>query len=212
MNQRFEQLEHEKRTRIIRACLREFAEKGYEHASTNEMIKQAEISKGLLFHYFGSKKRLFLYLVDQALEALLEEYRRYQLSLSTDIFERLKEIGVVKLRISLAYPQMSKLLVDAFLTAPKDIQQACQAKQEKLYAELVPAIFAEIDNSKFRPEVNPAKATEVLNLFLEALEHKYRTAYRGREQDLLSEMETVMAEYEEYLQILKYGIYEQTEA
>ena len=33
----------------------EFAEKGYDNASTNSIVDAVGTSKGLLFHYFGSK-------------------------------------------------------------------------------------------------------------------------------------------------------------
>lgn len=46
---KFINLEAEKRERIINAALKEFAQKGYDKASTNEIIKEAGISKGSLF-------------------------------------------------------------------------------------------------------------------------------------------------------------------
>ncbi len=50
--------------RYHQCALMEFAVKGYDLASTNEMVKAAGISKGALFHYFASKKDLFLFLCD----------------------------------------------------------------------------------------------------------------------------------------------------
>ena len=43
MNTRFYSLELEKQQRIINAALKEFARNGYEKASTNEIVKEAEI-------------------------------------------------------------------------------------------------------------------------------------------------------------------------
>ena len=36
----------------------EFAQSGFEKASTNEIVKRSNISKGSLFNYFNSKKDL----------------------------------------------------------------------------------------------------------------------------------------------------------
>ncbi|MGI6412409.1 MAG: FtsX-like permease family protein [Syntrophomonadaceae bacterium] len=55
INTRFYSLEKDKQERIINAALKEFARSGYERASTNVIIKEAEISKGSLFNYFNSK-------------------------------------------------------------------------------------------------------------------------------------------------------------
>jgi AcrR family transcriptional regulator len=52
-------LPDEKRKRIISISMEEFLNNGYSGASTNTITSKAGISKGLLFHYFGSKKELF---------------------------------------------------------------------------------------------------------------------------------------------------------
>ena len=40
---------------MINAALKIFAKNGYAHASTDDIVKEAGISKGLLFHYFINK-------------------------------------------------------------------------------------------------------------------------------------------------------------
>jgi len=49
-------IEPEKRDRILNAAIEEFASFPFEKASTNHIVAKAGISKGLLFHYFGSKQ------------------------------------------------------------------------------------------------------------------------------------------------------------
>ena len=50
MNNRFFELPKEKQDRFINAALQIFAKNGYKKASTDEIVKAASISKGLLFH------------------------------------------------------------------------------------------------------------------------------------------------------------------
>ncbi len=52
-------MEEEKRERVIDAALKEFS-KGYMAANTDVIVKAAGISKGLVFHYFGSKLKIEL--------------------------------------------------------------------------------------------------------------------------------------------------------
>ena len=59
MNDKFFDLKREKQDRMINASLKVFAENGYRHASTDVIVKDAGISKGLLFHYFTSKMGLY---------------------------------------------------------------------------------------------------------------------------------------------------------
>lgn len=71
MIQSFLRLSAIKQKRILDACLEEFVLHGFEQASTNKMVEKARIPKGTLFHYFGSKKDLFLFLVDSAVQQYL---------------------------------------------------------------------------------------------------------------------------------------------
>ena len=64
MNEKFFDLNKEKQDRMINASLKLFALNGYKHASTDDIVTEAGISKGLLFHYFGSKLGLYTFLYD----------------------------------------------------------------------------------------------------------------------------------------------------
>lgn len=208
MYQSFENLSGDKKQRILDACILEFAEKGYENASTNTIVKDAEISKGILFHYFGNKKSLFLYVVEYSIQFLITEYQKYPLQQrSGDIFDRILELGVIKLKITHANPTISRLILHAFINTPEDIRSEIQAKYTKLSNEFIPPIFKDIDSSKFRDGVDPKKGLEIVMLFLEALQEKYAKQYKGREQNLLGDMDKIMEEYKGYIEVLKYGIY-----
>ena len=52
MNEKFFDLKKEKQDRMINAALRVFAIEGYQHGSTDDIVRDASVSKGLLFHYF----------------------------------------------------------------------------------------------------------------------------------------------------------------
>ena len=62
MNEKFFALPEEKRRRIVNAAMEAFGKNEYKRASTDDIAARAGISKGLLFHYFGSKKELYFYL------------------------------------------------------------------------------------------------------------------------------------------------------
>ena len=76
----FDQLSEEKRNRILQVSIKEFAEHGYELASTNRIVMAAQISKGSLFKYFSSKLSLYMYLVAYA-TADLTQYLDHHLQL-----------------------------------------------------------------------------------------------------------------------------------
>ena len=74
MNERFFDLKKARQDQIINGAMRIFAENGYKHASTDEMVAAAGISKGLLFHYFKSKKGTWLFLYEYCTRYMLLEF------------------------------------------------------------------------------------------------------------------------------------------
>ncbi len=74
----FENIKEEKRNRIIKAALNEFALYGFENASTNRIVNTLNISKGSLFKYFSTKLGLYTYLVDIVLKRLQEALKQYE--------------------------------------------------------------------------------------------------------------------------------------
>ncbi len=69
--------------------MEEFTIGGYENASTNKIVEKAGISKGLLFHYFGNKKGLFVYVYNYYLSFERELYMKVDTK-ERDILERVK--------------------------------------------------------------------------------------------------------------------------
>lgn len=54
----------ERREELINAALIEFGDNGYEHASLNNILKEAGISKGTFYYHFKNKEELYVYLYD----------------------------------------------------------------------------------------------------------------------------------------------------
>jgi AcrR family transcriptional regulator len=59
----FDNLPEEKRARIVKAVIEEFAAHPYVSASTNRIVKAAGISKGSMYQYFENKIAVFRWLV-----------------------------------------------------------------------------------------------------------------------------------------------------
>ena len=60
---RFNKLASKKRNAILEAAAKEFADKGYEAASMNQILSSAGVSKGAAYYYFDDKADLFLTVV-----------------------------------------------------------------------------------------------------------------------------------------------------
>jgi AcrR family transcriptional regulator len=61
---RRQRLDHDERRRQILACARRlFSERNYAAVSTSEIAREAGVARGLLHHYFGTKRDLYLEVV-----------------------------------------------------------------------------------------------------------------------------------------------------
>ena len=58
----------QRRGQILAAAGRVFAERGYENTSTGQIAEAAGVTRGLLHHYFGSKRELYLAVVEAGAE------------------------------------------------------------------------------------------------------------------------------------------------
>ena len=109
---KFMTMEKEKRQRVIDAALKEFL-KGYMEANTDVIVKEAGISKGLIFHYFGSKRGLFLFLMKYALDIVTTEYEKV-ISEKYDFLENMRLVSKLKADLAFRYPLIFGFTVKAY--------------------------------------------------------------------------------------------------
>ncbi|MCL2037076.1 MAG: TetR/AcrR family transcriptional regulator [Oscillospiraceae bacterium] len=156
--QKFLSMEAEKRDRIINAAMEEF-NKGYKKATTDEIVKQAGISKGLLFHYFGSKENLYEFIIEYAIDVMVKEYFALINFEQRDFIERMWQMLLLKIDLSYKYP----IMFDFVTTAYKE-QKSESLK--KLYGNsfgmVSSKIFADIDEGLFRDDIDPKMAINVI--------------------------------------------------
>lgn len=117
----FYNLNEEKRQKIFKAVVREFATRKFSEASLNQIVKAAKIPWGSFYQYFDDKEDLYLYVI--------EEISKYK-------WDALKQVGV------------EDVDGDFFDTIKEKIMALIQlGKYNPDYAQI--AIFQEMDDSEF---------------------------------------------------------------
>jgi len=111
---KFLSLPQEKQNRIVDAAMNLFGEVGYKKAYISEIAAAAGISKALVFHYFGSKKGLYSYLVYYTGKIIMTEAQHERDTLNKDFFERV--IITIKFRLSIKsrYPAMNAFIESVY--------------------------------------------------------------------------------------------------
>lgn len=145
MNDKFFELSKEKQDRMINGAVRVFAENGYKHASTDDMVKVAGVSKGLWFHYFGNKLGLYEFMCEYAVR-----YFCMEISTSVDSKEKnyykivTQMIGAVD-RVVKAYPYLPLFLYRLSIENDLDATAVTVLGREKLQSR----VYSMLKNAEF---------------------------------------------------------------
>lgn len=150
----------DKRDQIINAAFDEFGENGFKKASTNNIVKKAGVSKGLLYHYFKSKEELYDYLLDFCFETVAHTLKTKMDWQETDFFERLKLATKVKMDLTNVYPAIFDFAVKCMAGLSTS---EIMAYMEKYSLDLLQKVYFEnIDYSKFKDGLDVQRATKVV--------------------------------------------------
>ncbi len=164
---KFFALSYEKRTLIINAGIEEFVRGGYDKASVNAIVEAAGISKGSLFFYFESKKKLYLFLFEYCEYLIIENARKSMHFVEGDFIARMQVTMHQNLTLLETHPR-----IFAFVKACKNendenikalIEDIVKDADEKILAH----VYHQIDKTLFRDEneIEMAIATIKATLF-----------------------------------------------
>ena len=128
----FYNLSEEKSNKIIEASLKEFSLNKYSSASINNIVKDADISKGSMYQYFDNKKDLYLYLLEIASNKKLNYISKHINSEKENIFELIKDIHLKGAKFDLTNPKYSMLIINAINeTTNEDLDNINKQLKEK---------------------------------------------------------------------------------
>lgn len=215
MYEAFEKQPQAKKDLILKVAIEEFVKNGYEKASTDIITSRAGISKGILFHYFKSKKNLYVYLASYVIDLTtkktvesLDDIR------SDDFFERIKEAVWLKQEVTAPYKQEMQFITDVLLHPPKvvksEIEDLLRRKHETygialMQSRLYPKEL--IDESRLRPGVSKERVIQMTAFIVEQLSAKYQTLQKNKQYNFFENPELLMSELDAYLDIVKHGVY-----
>ncbi|MFE6172426.1 ScbR family autoregulator-binding transcription factor [Streptomyces sp. NPDC056464] len=130
------------RRSILEAAAAVFGERGYDAASTNEILARAGLTRGALYHHFPSKEAIAAALVEAQSEALVVPDQPVKLQavidLTLEFSRRLQTDAVLRASVRLAVEQSSfspsaQTPYNQSITVVEDL--LCQAEKQ---GELLP--------------------------------------------------------------------------
>ncbi|MGB6409452.1 MAG: TetR/AcrR family transcriptional regulator [Planococcus donghaensis] len=165
-------VELEKRDRILNSAMKEFSKNTFQKASTNKIVEDAGISKGLLFHYFGNKEKLYKYLEFFTFKVMTDEINNELDWNNQDILVRLKEISMIKLKVFQKYPYLTDFSLLLFKDSTvEEIMHKYPDFPLKLYSQVY---THNIDYSLFKKDLDVEKALNIIKWTMEKFSDEFR--------------------------------------
>lgn len=201
MNGKFFDLKKEKQDRMINAVLKVFASNGYRHASTDDIVREAAISKGLLFHYFESKLGAYCFAYDYSVRYMTLELESMVDSRERDMFELLKQRECARMHAMRGYPYMQQFLERSLY---EDVGEALLAIEDKrnLLLHTYEKLQEQMDYSLLPSGIDGEKLRKMLEFTIRGL-----MSERLMEQSFQPEM--LYEEIVDYLNTVKSIVYKE---
>lgn len=194
-------LPQEKQQIIINEAMGVFGAAGYKKAYISDIAAAAGISKASVFHYFGSKKALYLYLIEYAGMVLMNEMARKTDSDSIDFFDRIMHAISQKLSVMKRYPALYGFLSSVFFEKDREVAPYIKELLSQSGVKQSEIAINGIDMSKFKEGVDPQHVLYMLTRFTEGVV--------GSHIDETQTIDEVMAKLKQCIDLLRNNLYKE---
>lgn len=189
---------------FIEAAMNEFS-KGYAAANTDVIVKEAGISKGLIFHYFDSKKGLYLFLVKYALDIVNTQYDTVVFE-DKNFLDNIAQVSRLSFELTMKYPTVYRFLIKSYLSLddvfPEGLPKGLYNAPENLAAR----VLRYSDKSLFRDDIDIEKAQNIILWTMNGLVNKILAM--GKEMsDFEEHFDDLLKELEAYLNVFRLTFY-----
>lgn len=145
-----------RKAHIIKSAFNVFSRKGYALTSMDDIVKEASVSKGGIYHYFKSKEEIFLEIAEMRLgkrrtlvellsgeDTVVGFFEKYIMT----ILESLKEEeSIMTAKFSFEFW--------AILTRDPNLRRLAQDRYDRFYELLEGVISSGIDSGELRPDID----------------------------------------------------------
>jgi len=203
--EKFQQQNKIKQNSIVAAGVEEFSQKTYSDANTDKIVQNCGISKGFLFHYFGSKKNFYFYCLSQSLEKLLEQTDEAQ----GNFYEILFSVMNQKLQLCARYPAETRFVNMASRESSVEVTPGKAEIFAKYAAQTHNASATTMKQALATLSIkvqDDSKAKEGLLLYSNALVSKYLRIYQDTPDMFFENAQQIQLELKSYIDLMLYGI------
>ena len=153
--EKFFQIRAEKQKHIVNAAFVVFGRQGYRKASIADIAKEAGTTKGMITYYFGSKKTLYLYLVEVINSSLIQTVKERLPPETADLFERMRILIDIQLGAIKEFPGLLSFVNSTYYETDPAVTDELERISSTDHAKVESMLLDEADFSRFNPEFAP---------------------------------------------------------
>ncbi|WP_125705010.1 TetR/AcrR family transcriptional regulator [Lacticaseibacillus daqingensis] len=202
-------IDPEKKARILQAAMHEFAHHGYRDAKTDAIANAADVSKGLIFHYFGSKANLYLETIQTTFDKIMAAADLSVWQDAPDFRTMVARALRYKIQLQLQYPDEFTLSMAAYAelgSLPETLRPKVRAIWQKLMATSVPTITSPVvGRLKLRAGVSAEQVQGMVMMVLNAIAEQSKAMISTNPALSIEAFDPIVQQAMGYMDILEHG-------
>lgn len=201
----FERLPEEKQLAILTAGIDEFSNFSYSDANTDRITTACGISKGLLYHYFETKKGFYLYCLEHAMNTLTSyPPAKQEGDFYTILFAEMEQ----KMRLCAEHPAETRFINLASRESAKQIATEKNELLKKYAMQMQQRSGAVFMNATAGLPLKGSRqqAVSALLLYTNAVMNRYLVQYQNTPTVFFEKSEEISLEIKQYLDLMMHGI------
>ncbi|MBI9102993.1 MAG: TetR/AcrR family transcriptional regulator [Spirochaetales bacterium] len=173
----FERLAPEKKEKILKIAVNEFASLGYQSANINVIAKKCGISVGALYKYFVTKENLFLSVCTLAVDAL-KSALEVIINSEGGFFSKVEMVIKIIQQHSRKNPGIIHLYNEVTTQGNRELAGKLSYEMETISAELYARLIEEArQKGEIAPDVDDRMAAFCMDNIFMSLQFSYATEY-----------------------------------
>ena len=182
------------RKRIVQAALKLFSARGYHGTGIADILKESDVKRGSLYHYFSSKKELAFAAIDEQVRLIVEKGSIRHLTTDAHPIDRMLEVidelpTMVKLDSG---ETLTPSLAVRLAAVDADFQQRLSAAYGGLIDELEVTLQKGVAQGDIADTVDPCVLAHMFTIMCEGMQ--FTSVLRQRE-DILEHARAWLKEY-----------------
>lgn len=142
-------------TAIAKAGAELFSTRGFVETSMEDIAAAAKISKGGMYHYFGSKTEILDFIINDFLDAVLEGLAA-DLAASASGPDRIKTLIYRHVRLYTTHMYKAKTLISQAHNLPRKLRKKALVKEKEYYR-----VITEVLSGYLSPSVEKSRLTTI---------------------------------------------------